>query len=52
MTTALPPVKAAVAQALDDYRLDRQSDLAESLASAEAALAAELHVIDLRISQP
>ncbi len=30
--------KAAVAQALDDYRLDRQSDLAESLTSAEAAL--------------
>jgi hypothetical protein len=30
--------KAAVAQALDDYRLDRQSDLAESLNSAEAAL--------------
>ena len=30
--------KAAVAQALDDYRLDRQSDLAVSLNSAEAAL--------------
>ncbi len=30
--------KAAVSQALDDFRLDRQSDLAESLASAEAAL--------------
>ena len=30
--------KAAVAQALDDYRLDRQSEFAESLASAEAAL--------------
>jgi hypothetical protein len=30
--------KAAVAQALDDFSLDRQSDLPQSLASAEAAL--------------
>lgn len=30
--------KAAVSQALDDFRADRQSALAESLASAEAAL--------------